>query len=206
MRIDRAGLQRIGILKRSYQWPFGRAPRTRPRNREDSMHSLWRSLPLVAALTAGVAGAATAAERRAELVRYGDVQIEVIVEGEGPAVVLLPSLARDSDDYDQVAEGLAAAGFRVLRPKPRGIGRSTGPHDEHHAARSRARHCRGRREARQWTRRHRRPCLRQLGRADDRGRSSEAGARRRHRGGGRQAVRARTDHRGHQRGKPRPFQ
>ena len=33
----------------------------------------------------------------------------------------------NSDDYDQVAEGLAASGFRVLRPKPRGIGRSTGP-------------------------------------------------------------------------------
>jgi pimeloyl-ACP methyl ester carboxylesterase len=49
------------------------------------------------------------------------------VEGTGPAVVLLPSLARDSDDYDIVAEGLAAAGFTVLRPKPRGIGRSTGP-------------------------------------------------------------------------------
>lgn len=90
------------------------------------MHSLWRSLLLVAVLTAGFAGAA-AAERRAELVRFGDVQIEVIAEGEGPTVVLLPSLARDSDDYDQVAEGLTAAGFRVLRPKPRGIGRSTGP-------------------------------------------------------------------------------
>jgi len=42
-------------------------------------------------------------------------------------VVLLPSLARDSDDYDEVAEGLAAAGFSVLRPKPRGIGNSKGP-------------------------------------------------------------------------------
>ena len=49
------------------------------------------------------------------------------MEGEGPAVVLLPSLARNSDDYDQVAEGLAAAGLHVLRPKPRGIGRSAGP-------------------------------------------------------------------------------
>src|SRR5215207_3301833 len=66
-------------------------------------------------------------ERRSELVRYEDVQIEVVFEGNGPAVVLLPSLARDSDDYDEVAEGLAAGGFRVLRPKPRGIGRSTGP-------------------------------------------------------------------------------
>jgi pimeloyl-ACP methyl ester carboxylesterase len=74
-----------------------------------------------------LADTATAAVRRTELVRYGDVQVEVVTEGLGPAVVLLPSLARDSDDYDPVAEGLAASGFRVLRPKPRGIGRSTGP-------------------------------------------------------------------------------
>jgi pimeloyl-ACP methyl ester carboxylesterase len=74
----------------------------------------------------GVAVAA-ATERRSELVRYNDVQIDVVIDGNGPAVVLLPSLARDSDDYDEVAEGLAAAGFCVLRPKPRGIGRSTGP-------------------------------------------------------------------------------
>ena len=68
-----------------------------------------------------------AAERHSEIVRYDDIQIEVVVDGTGPAVVLLPSLARDSDDYDEVAEGLTAAGHRVLRPKPRGIGRSTGP-------------------------------------------------------------------------------
>src|SRR3954468_14515042 len=91
------------------------------------MKSLWRLLPLVAVLAAGFGDAATAAGRRAEFVRYADVQVEVVAEGDGPAVVLLPSLARDSDDYDQVAEGLAAAGFHVLRPKPRGIGRSTGP-------------------------------------------------------------------------------
>lgn len=70
---------------------------------------------------------AMAAERSSELVYYNDVQIDVVIDGSGPAVVLLPSLARDSDDYDEVAEGLAAAGFRVLRPKPRGIGRSNGP-------------------------------------------------------------------------------
>ena len=86
-----------------------------------------RLLSAVMAMCAGLAGTAVPAERRSELVRYGDVQIEVIVEGEGPTVVLLPSLARDSDDYDAVAEGLTAAGFRVLRPKPRGIGKSIGP-------------------------------------------------------------------------------
>jgi pimeloyl-ACP methyl ester carboxylesterase len=66
-------------------------------------------------------------ERTRVLVRHGDVVIETIVEGTGPAVVLLPSLARDSEDYDVVAEGLAANGFRVLRPQPRGMGQSTGP-------------------------------------------------------------------------------
>ena len=65
--------------------------------------------------------------RSRELLRYDRVMIDVIVEGQGPAIVLLPSLARNSDDYNEVAEGLAAAGFCVLRPQPRGIGRSTGP-------------------------------------------------------------------------------
>src|SRR5262245_31615774 len=67
------------------------------------------------------------AKRVRELARYNDVAIDVIVDGMGPAIVLLPSLARDSEDYDEVAGGLAAAGFRVLRPQPRGICGSRGP-------------------------------------------------------------------------------
>lgn len=90
------------------------------------MRTLSRLSLLAIAMLVGFADGASA-ERRGEVVRYGDVQIEVIVEGDGPALVLLPSLARDSDDYDQVAEGLVASGFRVLRPKPRGIGGSIGP-------------------------------------------------------------------------------
>ena len=45
------------------------------------MRSLLRSLPLVSVLATGLAGSAEAAERRADLVRYGDVQIEVVSEG-----------------------------------------------------------------------------------------------------------------------------
>src|SRR5262245_22372140 len=71
--------------------------------------------------------AASAASRTRKIVRYDSVAIDVIVEGRGPAILLIPSLARDSEDYDAVAEGLAAAGFSVLRPQPRGIAASTGP-------------------------------------------------------------------------------
>jgi pimeloyl-ACP methyl ester carboxylesterase len=76
------------------------------------------------ALTASAAGA-----RTREIVRYDGVTVEVIVEGRGPAIVLLPSLGRDSEEFDPVAERIAAAGFRVLRPQPRGFGRSVGPMD-----------------------------------------------------------------------------
>lgn len=65
--------------------------------------------------------------RHREQVRYDNVVIDVIVEGMGQAVVLLPSLGRDSEDYDDVAAGIAQAGFLVLRPQPRGLGGSSGP-------------------------------------------------------------------------------
>jgi pimeloyl-ACP methyl ester carboxylesterase len=65
--------------------------------------------------------------RKREVVKYADVEIDVIADGAGPLVVLLPSRGRDSYDYDEVAEGLAHDGFRVLRPQPRGIGASKGP-------------------------------------------------------------------------------
>src|SRR5262245_9396884 len=83
------------------------------------------SLLLITALF--MSSSAFSATRTRQIVRYDGVTIDVIVEGQGPAVLLLPSLARDSEDYDAVAEGLATAGFRVLRPQPRGIGASTGP-------------------------------------------------------------------------------
>jgi pimeloyl-ACP methyl ester carboxylesterase len=61
-----------------------------------------------------------------EIVAYDDVVIEVIAEGSGPLVVMLPSRGRGAEDFDEVAERLAKAGFRVLRPQPRGAGRSRG--------------------------------------------------------------------------------
>lgn len=66
------------------------------------------------------------AARTQVLVPHDGAQIEVIVDGEGDAVVLLPSSQRGSDDFDAVAERIAAAGHKALRPQPRGIGKSTG--------------------------------------------------------------------------------
>jgi pimeloyl-ACP methyl ester carboxylesterase len=60
-------------------------------------------------------------------VRSGEAQIEVLVDGTGPAVVFLPSSQRDSLDAHDLAVRIAAAGFTVLRPQPRGMGRSRGP-------------------------------------------------------------------------------
>jgi pimeloyl-ACP methyl ester carboxylesterase len=61
------------------------------------------------------------------VVAHGEVSIEVLVDGDGPPVVLLPSLGRGVEDFDPIAVRLAAAHFKVLRPQPRGIGASRGP-------------------------------------------------------------------------------
>ncbi|GAA4334063.1 hypothetical protein GCM10023165_09680 [Variovorax defluvii] len=70
------------------------------------------------------------------LVRYRprhespEVQIEYADQGAGPVICILPSLARSGRDYDVVAFLLQQDGFRVIRPEPRGIGRSQGPMSE----------------------------------------------------------------------------
>jgi pimeloyl-ACP methyl ester carboxylesterase len=66
-------------------------------------------------------------DRAREIVAYDNVRIDVITEGSGPPVVLLPGRGRDSEDFDDLAAGIAKAGFRVLRPQPRGAGASRGP-------------------------------------------------------------------------------
>jgi len=66
--------------------------------------------------------------RRSEIVTAGAVSIETYVEGQGPAVVIIPSYGRDgAKDFDPLSAALVDAGYRVLRPQPRGIGRSVGP-------------------------------------------------------------------------------
>jgi len=62
-----------------------------------------------------------------DVIKHKDVQIEVLSQGKGPTIVILPSLGRSARDYDKVAQYLVADGFRVLRPEPRGVGKSKGP-------------------------------------------------------------------------------
>ncbi|WP_200843556.1 alpha/beta fold hydrolase [Pantoea sp. 18069] len=69
--------------------------------------------------------------RHRELIRAGGGEIDVVVDapagGRGQALVLLPSSQRDSLDFDALAHHLALSGHRVLRPQPRGMGRTTLP-------------------------------------------------------------------------------
>lgn len=63
------------------------------------------------------------------LLPHGDHTLQVTVEGPEGAlpIILMPSSQRDASDYDDCAAYLAAAGHRVLRPWPRGMGASNGP-------------------------------------------------------------------------------
>lgn len=88
--------------------------------------------PSASSASANAMSAATSTQtsaRHTVLVKREGVTIEVVVEGSGPTLVLLPSRGRGGEDFDEVAAGFARAGYRVLRPEPRGIGKSVGPMD-----------------------------------------------------------------------------
>jgi pimeloyl-ACP methyl ester carboxylesterase len=73
------------------------------------------------------AGAIAAQTPTRTIIKSDDGQIEVLAQGAGPLIVLLPSLGRGAEDFDVIAGRLADAGYRVLRPQPRGIGASRAP-------------------------------------------------------------------------------
>lgn len=59
--------------------------------------------------------------RHARQIQGPDSKITVRAQGEGPRVVLLPSLGRGAGDFDDLSDRLAKAGYCVLRPEPRGL-------------------------------------------------------------------------------------
>lgn len=70
------------------------------------------------------------AGEREMMVANGPARIQVKFIGEGKTVVMLPSLGRSVEDFRDLGARLAASGYRVLMPEPRGIGKSTGPTDK----------------------------------------------------------------------------
>ena len=65
--------------------------------------------------------APTVASRR--LTRDG-VGISYRVCGDGPSVVLIPSLGRGTEDFDALLPHLVRSGLRLILPEPRGVGGS----------------------------------------------------------------------------------
>ena len=57
-------------------------------------------------------------------------QVEAIVKGHGPAVVMLPSLVRAATDFDELADRLADEHYKAVAVNLRGIGNSQGPLEE----------------------------------------------------------------------------
>jgi pimeloyl-ACP methyl ester carboxylesterase len=92
-----------------------------PRDRRRSIAAAF-----VAALMM-IASVPARAEPEWRLAFYDDVRIEILIEGSGPLIVMLPSRGRGAEDFDDVASELVKAGFRVLRPQPRGAVLSRGP-------------------------------------------------------------------------------
>jgi pimeloyl-ACP methyl ester carboxylesterase len=81
----------------------------------------------LAAATMMIAALPAQAEPEWKIAFYDDIRIEVAAEGRGPLIVMLPSRGRGAEDFDDVAGELVKAGFRVLRPQPRGAALSLGP-------------------------------------------------------------------------------
>jgi pimeloyl-ACP methyl ester carboxylesterase len=66
---------------------------------------------------------------RASAIRHvdsGGPHLVYLDQGEGPVVVMIPSAGRGAQDFDELVVRVVQAGFRVLRPQPRGIGGSEG--------------------------------------------------------------------------------
>ena len=89
----------------------------------------WRRYLAAALVVAATTAATISARAEAEwkIAFYDDVRIELAADGRGPLIVMLPSRGRGAEDFDDVANELVKAGFRVLRPQPRGAALSLGP-------------------------------------------------------------------------------
>ena len=65
------------------------------------------------------------ASAESRFAQVADGRVEVLVDGAGPSVFMIPSLGRGADDFEELSRTLIAEGYRVARSQPRGVGRST---------------------------------------------------------------------------------
>lgn len=72
-------------------------------------------------------GAAYAQEAELKSAQNGEATISYHAQGKGPLIVLIASTGRGTEEFGELAERLAQRGYRVLRPEPRGVGKSQGP-------------------------------------------------------------------------------
>ena len=98
------------------------------RQGELSSSMQWTFAVLIAGVIAACAQTGAVQEpERVSYVQNGDAKLRVFVEGSGPTIVLLPRSGRGPRDFDELAKRLVSAGYRVVRPEPRGFGESVGP-------------------------------------------------------------------------------
>lgn len=98
------------------------------RQENTSSGSWWTSAVLIAGLITACAQTGSVQQpEQVTFVQNGDARLRVFVEGSGPAVVLLPGQGRGPRDFDTLTKHLVSAGYRVVRPEPRGFGESVGP-------------------------------------------------------------------------------
>ncbi|OCQ50926.1 putative aminoacrylate hydrolase RutD [Photorhabdus australis subsp. thailandensis] len=69
----------------------------------------------------------SAMEAEQKTVTNGAASIEYSVRGEGPLIMIIASTGRGTAEFAPLADRLAARGYRVALPEPRGILGSTGP-------------------------------------------------------------------------------
>jgi pimeloyl-ACP methyl ester carboxylesterase len=93
------------------------------------MKPLISALLAAAVIFAALQNAPASADEQIVVAKNWDTRLRVFSEGSGPAIVLLPGQGRGPRDLDSLSAALVSAGYRVVRPEPRGFGESIGPVD-----------------------------------------------------------------------------
>jgi pimeloyl-ACP methyl ester carboxylesterase len=63
---------------------------------------------------------------RSQVFEFDRSRIEVLIHGQGPLIIFLPSLGRGVEDFLPFSSLMVSQGFKVCLPFPRGIGKSEG--------------------------------------------------------------------------------